>query len=97
MCGSELVEGANFCKSCGTNINNPQEGQNTAYVRPQVEKSYTVHIVIGYILSVFVPLFGLILAIYLITRDDGKAKLHGKIMIAIAVILWIVSFALTFG
>ena len=97
VCGSELVEGANFCKSCGTNIDNPQEGPNTSYVRPQAQKSYTIHIIVGYLLSIFVPLIGLIMAIYLITRDDNKAKLHAMIMIAIAVILWIVSFALTFG
>lgn len=100
-CGEELVDNAKFCKNCGKNIewtNQSQPGQ-TNYTRtvPVVEKSHTISIVLGYICAVLIPLFGILFAIYLLTRNDSKdASKHGKIVLAIAVIVWLISFFLFF-
>ena len=100
-CGEELVDNAKFCKNCGKNIewtNQPHSNQ-TDYTRtvPVVEKSHTIAIVLGYICAVLIPLFGIIFAIYLLTRNDSPgASKHGKIVLAIAVIVWLISFFLFF-
>ena len=89
-CGEELVENARFCKRCGYDLENKKEsdfkpvsGQYT----PQVaEKSHTIAIVIGYIAAILIPIIGIIIGIYLMTREEEKAKTHGKIVV------WILNF-----
>ncbi|WP_298518269.1 zinc-ribbon domain-containing protein [uncultured Methanobrevibacter sp.] len=95
-CGEELVENARFCKKCGYDLENkkendfaPASGQYT----PQVaEKSHTIAIVIGYIAAILVPIIGLIIGVYLMTRDEEKAKRHGKYVIIVAIVVWILNF-----
>ena len=96
-CGEELVDEAKFCKNCGKNLdwtNQSQSGQtNFTQTVPVVEKSHTLAIVIGYICSIIIPLFGLIFAIYLLTRKDSpSASKHGKIILALSLIVWFISF-----
>ena len=74
-CGEELVDNANFCKNCGANLNSSAPRAKVPE-RPVSEKSYTVHIIIAYILALLIPLFGLVMGAYLLTRndsDDAKA------------------------
>lgn len=90
-CGEALVDNANFCKSCGASLN----GASRANVpeRPAVEKSYTIHIIVAYILALFIPLLGVILGVYLMTRKDSKsANKHGKYAIIVAVVIFFLSF-----
>ena len=91
-CGEKLVDNARFCKNCGASLS----GDGVAPKRPEmpeVEKSYTVFIVIGYILSVLFSLIGFILGIYLITRKDSKsANRHGVYIIIICVVIWAFTF-----
>ena len=94
-CGEELVDDAKFCKSCGANV---VDGAQRASVpeRPVTEKSYTAFIVIGYIAAVLIPLIGIIIAIYLLTRKDSDdANRHGKYMIIVAAAVWALSFMFT--
>ena len=98
-CGEELVDEARFCKNCGKNLENIQfssEDTSTRQFTPYAsEKSHTAAIVIGYILSILIPLFGAIVAVYLMTRkDSSKAKKHGKYMFVVAVVVWFLSFLL---
>lgn len=101
FCGEELVDEAKFCKNCGKNVGNYTVNGNDAsntytYQPPVVEKSHTLATVLGFICAVFIPLAGVIFAIYLITRNDGSnAKKYGIIMLVLAVLVWIISFALT--
>ena len=97
-CGEELVENAKFCKSCGYDIENkvqsdvqPAQGQFT----PQAEeKSHTIAIVLGYVFAILIPIIGVIIAIYLMTRQEEKAKTHGKYVIIVAAVIWFISFML---
>ncbi|AMD17379.1 hypothetical protein TL18_04710 [Methanobrevibacter sp. YE315] len=104
-CGEALVDEAKFCKSCGKSLDNfAQSGQNgftqttpqTYPVHP-VEKSHTLSIVLGYICAILIPLFGLIFAVYLMTRNDSqKAKKHGKYILILTVVIWVLSIMYVF-
>lgn len=96
-CGEELVDNAKFCKNCGINLENMEKSQNTnqsqQYQVPIVEKEHTAAIVIGYILALLIPLFGFMVGIYLITRNDSqKAKNHGKYVMILSAVIWVLSF-----
>jgi uncharacterized membrane protein YvbJ len=97
-CGEELVDNAKFCKSCGYDLENHKENdvkvEPGQYRPPEAEKSHTVAMVLGYICAVLIPILGIIFAIYLLTRDEPKAKTHGKYMIIVAVVVWLISFIL---
>ena len=101
-CGEELLDNAKFCKNCGAKLEttetaNTQEIQGNYEVQ-KVENDHKIAIIIGYICAILIPLFGLIFAIYLLTRKDSeKAKFHGKIMIAISVLMWIISYMIMMG
>lgn len=43
---------------------------------------------LGYFFAIFGGWFGLVVGLYLLTRDNEKAKLHGKIILGISGI-WI--------
>ena len=88
-CGEELPDEANFCKSCGSSINGTPGAQVPP--RPLTEKSYTAAIVIGYVCAIFIPIIGLIVGIYLVTRKDSEdAAKHGKFVIVLAVLVWLI-------
>lgn len=96
-CGEELIDNARFCKNCGANlenISNPNTA-NTNFQVPVVEKDHKAAIIIGYILAILIPLFGLIVSIYLITRDSPKAKKHGKYILALTLVIWFLSILST--
>lgn len=91
-CGEELVDNANFCKSCGANLNSNAPRADIPE-RPAVEKSYTIHIIVAYALALLIPLLGIIMGIYLMTRNDSEsAKKHGKIAFIISVAFMAISF-----
>lgn len=102
-CGEELVDSAKFCKSCGKNLEDPRFDPNA---NPQIkkqqvqlqttEKSHTIAIVLGYILAVFISLLGIIISIYLLTRDSVRAKKHGKIILIVSVIFWVLPWIFRF-
>ena len=91
-CGEELVDDAKFCKSCGTNLENrqtpPQKEEHTV---PVVENDHKLAIIAGYILAILMPLIGLIISVYLLTRNSENAKKHGKYIIVLSIIIWILS------
>ena len=95
-CGEELVDNAKFCKSCGINLDTMEENRNTHQENTKqfieaTEKSHTLAVVAGYILAVLVPLLGIIVAVYLLTRDSPDAKKHGRYMVIVAVVVWILT------
>ena len=92
-CGEELVDTARFCKNCGQNLENiPNPEPTNTFNVPVVEESHTFAIVLGYILAILIPLLGLIVSIYLLTRNSSKAKKHGKYILVITLIVWFLSF-----
>lgn len=94
-CGEELVDNAKFCKNCGANLEGiPNPNAKVNYAVPVVEKEHKAAIIIGYVLAILLPLFGIIVSIYLLTRNSSKAKKHGKYILIVGVIVWLISFAL---
>ena len=97
-CGEKLIDEARFCKNCGIELENNQGNinahhENTQQFKTATEKSHTLAIVAGYVLAILIPLFGLIISIYLLTRDDSpNAKKHGKYVLIVTVIVWFISF-----
>ena len=93
FCGEELVDSAKFCKNCGKSVEIASGNENRQeYNVPVVEKEHTAVIVIGYILAVLIPLFGVFVSVYLLTRNDSeRAKKHGKYVLIVAIVVWIIS------
>ena len=93
FCGEELVDSAKFCKNCGKSVEISSGNENRQeYNVPVVEKEHTAAIVIGYILAVLIPLFGVFVSVYLLTRNDSeRAKKHGKYVLIVAIVVWILS------
>ena len=77
------MDNAKFCKNCGAKMN--ANAHSAGVPEPPVyEKSYTVHIIVGYILDIIFPLLGLILGIYLMTRKDSEtANTQGKYVLIV--------------
>ncbi len=90
-CGEKLVDEAKFCKNCGADITGVAPptpvGQN-----PESEPKHTLGIVLGYIFAIIIPLIGLIISIYLLTRRESqRATRHGKYILIISVAWWAIS------
>ena len=101
FCGEKLVDEAKFCRSCGKNIENygntGQSPNTTQFEVPKVEKEHTLLIVLGYVFAFLIPLIGLIISVYLLTRkDSSKANRHGKYILIITLIVWVLSFLTIF-
>lgn len=95
FCGEELVDSAKFCKSCGKSIDiaSPNQNQQGGFDVPIVENDHKTAIIISYILAVFIPLLGVFASVYLLTRKDSQnAKKHGKYVLIVAIVVWIISF-----
>ncbi|WP_407454519.1 zinc-ribbon domain-containing protein [Methanobrevibacter sp.] len=106
-CGEKLADNAKFCKNCGINLETQQQTQQETqqtidpappmqqYQVPKAENDHKIAVILGYVLALLIPLFGLIIGIYLLTRKDSEsASFHGKIILAIAVVVWFISFML---
>ena len=50
----------------------------------------------GYIGSIFIPIIGIIIGIYLLTRPNRDVHKHGIIMIVLAIVLSIISIMIFF-
>ena len=95
-CGEQLIDEARFCKNCGAELNGPQTNvnthqQNTQQFIESSEKSHTLAIIAGYAMAILIPLIGLIISVYLLTRDSSNAKKHGKYVLIVAVVIWVLS------
>ena len=96
-CGEELVDSARFCKNCGASLEgipNPHQTATGEYRVPVVEDDHKIAVIIGYVLAILLPLFGFIVGIYLLTRNSQNARKHGKYVMIVAAVLWIISFLL---
>ena len=96
-CGEELVDSARFCKNCGASLEGIPKPHQTAtgeYRVPVVEDDHKIAVIIGYVLAILLPLFGFIVGIYLLTRNSQNARKHGKYVMIVAAVLWVISFLL---
>lgn len=70
-CGQTTAMGLTHCEKCGSQL--------------EIENN-TVAVIVGYIVSLIIPIIGVIPAIYLLTRNNGKAKTQGVLIIGFIVI-----------
>ena len=100
-CGEELLDNAKFCKNCGAQLPGSDGAADAVLQQPQQdynppiaeENKHTIAVVLGYVFAILIPLIGAIIGIYLVTRKDSdSANFHGKIIIGVAVVIWIISF-----
>ncbi len=75
QCGSIVPFGNAACTNCGSLLN---------------PDKHTTAIVLGYICSIFIPLFGIIFGIYLLTRPNKDVHKHGIIMIILSVVMVVI-------
>ncbi len=92
-CGTENDENSKFCQNCGQEIIKKPTSENIEVNESIQEKSSTLLIVLGYILSILgifsigiLSVISLIIGIVLYRRG-GKDKTHGIIIAAISVII----------
>lgn len=100
-CGYKNEPGSKFCSNCGASLTltspNTMPNMNQNYVNPEMTDAHSAVAIIGYIFAILGGWIGLIIGIYLITRENPTAKRNGKIIIIISIvmaILWIVIGAL---
>ena len=97
-CGEELKDDAKFCKNCGASIPTNEQTQTTGNMQQNypIETSgndHTIAVILGYLFAILIPIIGIIIGIYLSTRNDSaNAKKHGKCIIILAAIIWFISF-----
>lgn len=75
-CGGQLVQSANDSLHPESNLSEEE----------YEHKRYGTEILIAYVAFIFCWPASFIMAIYLITRDNKRAKLHGKILLLISIL-----------
>ena len=100
-CGEELVDDAKFCKNCGKDLEDIGNVDTTAQQEfniPAVENKHKILAVFGYIFAFLIPLIAVIISIYLLTRNDSSFdNKHGKYILIVAIIMWILNFIVLFS
>ena len=96
-CGEELDERAKFCKSCGTPLGEEAASNNEQFTRPPAaKKDHSLITLIGFVSALIFPIIGIIIGIYLFSRNDGsKYKAYAIAMIVLALIVGF--FRITFS
>ena len=95
-CGAEVKISSNQSNGGTTNVGGvvvcSHCGQTTSMGLTHCEKcgssleDNTIAVIVGYIVSFILPLIGLIPAIYLLTRESGKAKTQGVFLIGLIIV-----------
>lgn len=94
-CGAEILANKNKTNTgttAGTEIICPHCGQSTLMGLQNCAKcgylleDNKVAVILGYIISLIFGIFGIIPGIYLLTRNNGKSKTQGLVIIIMSVI-----------
>lgn len=80
-CAEEINPSAVKCKHCGEWLNKKAESEVK-------KEDHSAAIALGYIFSILGGVIGLVFALYLVTRQDKRARDHGGIMLIIFLV-WI--------
>ena len=92
---SEYIGAIVFAAVCGLavyfvasrleNVEMPVEGLE--------QKNHNLLFIIGWVFAFLLPIVGIIIGIYIYTRKDNEySKVHGSILMAAGIIIWIMSF-----
>lgn len=74
FCGQKVSMNTVNCEYCGKKVDLSKKD------------SHTVVIILGYVFSILIAIIGLIISIYLLTRDSSRDKKHGTIILIITII-----------
>lgn len=104
-CGSEIRIAQNnrvltdidgiVCPFCGQVT--PKNQANCVNCGVQLKEDNLVAVIVGYVLAFLFPLFALIPAIYLLTRDNLKSKTQGIYIIIMVVVFFILFIIFNVG
>jgi hypothetical protein len=88
-CGRSIDVNANVCQHCGRDFRlmHPQ-----AQTQPDAEEN-----VIIYLMSVLIPLLGIIAGLYLLSRNSESDRQTGKVCLAIGVVVLVVEVLVVLG
>ena len=81
-CGAEMRKEETFCSSCGTRIGDMGPENAT-----EVKYPHQLATVLGYVFGFLGGWLGLVFGIYLVTRQNPRAKYHGKVVLIITVVM----------
>lgn len=109
-CGYENPEEADYCVNCGMPLLLKEDFKQgsffikygTAEKKEEQEqptdykKTSSIIIILGYIFSILGGLIGIIIAIYLSTRKDPRARKHGHVQLAI-LLFYLIIIAIFIG
>lgn len=99
-CGKHNPEEATHCVNCGTSLAISDLFKDYEIVlqpsKPKPSKTSNFLIALGYICTIFIPIVGLIISLYLLSRKDPKAKKHALIQIALFIALFVLTTLFTF-
>lgn len=105
-CGAEKKEGSKFCHNCGYDFESVdsdanqnsntdvQLNQSAGSTAQTAENSHTIAKVLGYICAILIPIIGVVFGGYLYTREEEDAKKHGKYILILSVVIWVLSILL---
>lgn len=93
-CGSNLPDGTNFCPNCGAQTNEPTPVQQPSITPNVTDRSNPIAIV-GFVLSFFVTLAGLICSIIGYNKAKNEGRDNGGLALA-GIIISIVSMVISF-
>jgi len=104
-CGSKNKDDAQFCESCGTKIGlmgtQPSPASQQAATTPppsyhgESGKPSTIIVVLGYIFALLGGLIGIILGLYLYSKDNHEAKTHGRNILIIAAVMMVLGILIS--
>lgn len=97
-CGSKNKDDAQFCETCGTKLDaTPADVSSSAKISQippseqtrgsEANKPSTVLVVLGYIFALLGGLIGIIIGVYLYSKDNHEAKTHGRNILIIAAVM----------
>lgn len=91
-CGTKNAENALFCENCGNSLSESIENKSPSTGK---NKPSIILVVLGYIFAILGGLIGIVIGVYLYTRNNPDSKFHGRNMIVIAVVIIILSIVVT--
>lgn len=89
---AETSSGAILCPHCGQAT--PIGQTNCVKCGSSLVEEHTTAVIVGYIVTLIFGILGVIPGIYLLTRNNGKAKTQGLILIIISIFRLFAVFSL---
>ena len=98
-CGSSLEDNQSQVQDSNTQdvkpVNATSESPNQVKTTGTSDtKKYNMVMLVGYITSLVFPIVGLIIGLYMLTRDEKEVHVHGIIMIVLSLLIMVIAIIL---